>query len=1826
MRLAKWEESEAFWDAATFVLHRDTWISGYDSLESHAKPGFFLHATPPHLHLLKHRDTDGFRKATMFRLTGPGLDAPPGPRCQWRYDSCISPCFKTCSDPMAATCLTIPQVEGCIPACPPHMVLDEVTHRCVHLEDCIKPVASVSVTTTAAQPTSETVISATTATATVHPHTASTAKTTIAEPAVSRETTTSKVPSAPDAPTQPAATSPFLAPELLSTSQTLSPPTAPPAVRPEMVQLLSTAKVTEVPPATVTGATAWMSTVSSSIFSPDDSSTLRTSKLPIAMTVLLRLTATTRPPASLQPQVTTTASTLWPSTTEELTISSVEGPTSTDSLRTVHPTKEVTAATTHLVMDTPIVTTSTPALVSVSETSLVTERTTVPSTSISTKPVTMEKISSPTTTTSALPGLLSTLATTPSPVPSWSPLETRTEPLSTITSSKITESVTPVASFTTLRTTTDMSPETTALLASIGTTEKILLPTQPKPTTSTATSPELLASSSVHVAPTTAIFTARTSPTSHWQTTTKTVTTSVSPVISDTTTTSSALPLKITDTTAAPLSTSTAHTERTSWSAAMPTTKRTTQTTTLRLPEVPQITTVSTGPPVTIKPTVMPVFLTETTTVPLSPLTETTTVPLSPLSETTTVPLSPLTESTPLSLSPLTETITVPLSPLTETTTIPLSPLTETTTVPLSPLTETTTVPLSPLTETTTVPLSPLTETTTVPLLLLSETTTIPLSPLTETATVPLSPLTETTTVPLLPLTETATVPLSPLTETTTVPLSPLTETTLPLSPLTETTTVPLLPLSETTTVPLSPLTETTTIPLSPLTETTTVPLLPLTATTTVPLSPLTETSTHTPSTTRTSEPWRPPHWETSTTSDRMLSEFTSETITPVATSTKTTEAPPLPETSQPAVTTATSAAATTIAFPKTSSAETTTTTTSETFLTTIPTSPPLRDVTTTLRPISLKPVTETTHPVTSRVDVSTSVTTILPPLHPPSRTTTSTSATPRPTAYPEKVTTRLVSTVRTTSAPTTMITWTMVPRTTPRIPVTTRVTPRVTVTERTTTRLITTRVTVATRPSVVTTRSTTLGPPTVTPRPDTITVPGTASTTEPITTASTTERVPVITATPSHAPISAPLPVPTLTTVTVSTATSATPEIVPTTKQTEVSLPTTQPEDKLTSTHVPVSAPTVTPRPAMTPVRATEPDRPYHTSLGATTPPAPPYPPVETTRPTAEGTTSPVIPTTRMCSPPYAEFIDECTKYICVNNQLVLFNKSHSCPSSPNPPSCGLLGFAVLVNGDKCCPQWACPCRCSVFPDLNVITFDGNSVAVYKAASYIVTQLRNETVSIVVQECPADSESHLLWNFTNLCLVALSITHKSNHVLIHRLQRRLYVNSRYAKPRFRKHGFEIYDTGNMYLIRSPAGLKLQWFHSTGMMVIDTDNAINRLHATGLCGFCDGDPANDLTLANGTTVSVNEDPAVFIDSWQVPNTTSYVSSSRRRELNCSTSDCSRCLDMLHKHAFSPCHAFVPPSTFCELWVRDAEYINNHCVALAAYAASCHKFNICIEWRRADYCPFACPASLRYQACLPACTAPSCPNHDFDSDPDHCSGLTEGCVCPEGTLLHRPYSALCISPNKCACTDSSGFPRAHGEVWKASMDGCCMYRCDNDTIVPVEYNCSSVALPTCRRAGEMVISLVDDSSCCPQKVCVCNHSLCDFLPPKCKYGEKLVSYYRHDSCCPDYVCECDADGCVLDVPSCREDQTLVSSRVGEGSCCLTHICVCSACSETVPVCQDGEVLTVDGNSTDRCCPAYRCVCESYRCPQLTCPDGMSVVSVSSQDRCCATQTC
>ncbi|XP_053101565.1 otogelin [Hemicordylus capensis] len=584
----------------------------------------------------------------------------------------------------------------------------------------------------------------------------------------------------------------------------------------------------------------------------------------------------------------------------------------------------------------------------------------------------------------------------------------------------------------------------------------------------------------------------------------------------------------------------------------------------------------------------------------------------------------------------------------------------------------------------------------------------------------------------------------------------------------------------------------------------------------------------------------------------------------------------------------------------------------------------------------------------------------------------------------------------------------------------------------------------------------------------------------------------------------------------------------------------------------------------------------------------------------------------------------NECIKHICLDGQLIQVDKSQNCPYNATQPSCGFLGFAVQINGDKCCPKWECPCRCTFFSDLSFITFDGHNLALFKEASYVVSQTQDETISIHVTDC---SNIHMgILTSTKLCLTMLNVTYLSNQIILDRLNRKIAVNSRFAWPTVRKYGFKIEDTGFMYIIETPTNVRIQWFHTSRVMVIEL-NSTSDPKATGLCGFCDGSSANDLMLPNRTVISTS---VIFTDSWQVPNTLKYIGEQRSHESNCSVTDCSLCFNMLLNHTFSRCHPYVSPDSFCEVWIQDAEYMQNPCIALAAYVAMCNKFNICIEWRSPDYCSFPCSEGFSYRACISACDTPStCQNLEpVPQDSDFCLILTEGCVCEEGTLLHRVHSDLCIPEEKCACTDSSGMPHAVGEIWKTSLTGCCMHKCvDHETIAPVEYNCSIRHDLECQRFGEVALIVPDDQSCCHQKVCTCNQSLCETFIPECKGLEKLATYYRDDSCCPNYTCECDPAKCesMEQIPNCRVDQTLIATHV-EGTCCISYICACGICSDQIPECQEGEVLTVDGNTTDRCCPAYECVCEAYRCPEFKCVLGMSLVEVWSPEKCCPYRSC
>uniref|UniRef100_A0A8C4J0U5 Otogelin like n=1 Tax=Dromaius novaehollandiae TaxID=8790 RepID=A0A8C4J0U5_DRONO len=594
--------------------------------------------------------------------------------------------------------------------------------------------------------------------------------------------------------------------------------------------------------------------------------------------------------------------------------------------------------------------------------------------------------------------------------------------------------------------------------------------------------------------------------------------------------------------------------------------------------------------------------------------------------------------------------------------------------------------------------------------------------------------------------------------------------------------------------------------------------------------------------------------------------------------------------------------------------------------------------------------------------------------------------------------------------------------------------------------------------------------------------------------------------------------------------------------------------------------------------------------------------------------------------SPRYLEPVDKCSQYICVNMGWMLYNLSKNCPRDVQKPDCGFRGMPFQVNTDSCCPEWECPCQCSVLSELSVITFDGNNIALCNVASYVLVKLPGEFIVAHIEKCPANQVPPA--STSGLCFKKLNVTTPTNKLLINRLARRVIVDSVIQSLPFSKQGLSIQDTGAMYVINTPAGISIKWAHVTGIIDIQYGLHSNTSMKTeGLCGVCNGDPTDDLKMQNRTIITNMEEIEVFIKSWEIEKSVDVT--TRRPVRDCTEDNCTYCMELLNRSIFIPCHKKVSPQEFCEkMWINSTYFWNYECDALSAYVALCNKHNICIKWRTPDYCSLSCPDGKEYQPCVQPCEAKTCLNKWFYED-SPCSYLREDCVCKNGTILHRTDSNLCIPEEKCTCTDNKGQPRSAGEIWNESTKGCCMYNClENGSVTAVEPECNEDPPPICGREGEVIVHVIEERACCPKKVCECNMSLCEAIIPTCKTNEKLVVGYHALSCCPQYRCECDPSVCFnASQLECREDQFIVEAKQ-EDLCCFSYLCVCESCIEPVPLCNEGEILTVDLNTIHYCCPRYYCVCDENLCsePSMNCTGDMTLVKEKTPGQCCPEWHC
>uniref|UniRef100_A0A9J8DGJ4 Mucin-2 n=1 Tax=Cyprinus carpio carpio TaxID=630221 RepID=A0A9J8DGJ4_CYPCA len=718
------------------------------------------------------------------------------------------------------------------------------------------------------------------------------------------------------------------------------------------------------------------------------------------------------------------------------------------------------------------------------------------------------------------------------------------------------------------------------------------------------------------------------------------------------------------------------------------------------------------------------------------------------------------------------------------------------------------------------------------------------------------------------------------------------------------------------------------------------------------------------------------------------------------------------------------------------------------------------------------------------------------------STTTTpeSTTSTPEPTTSSTPTTTTLTKYTTTTPEPTTSST---------PIPPTTTTTPEPS--------------TSSTRTPTTTTTSTTTTPePTTssTPTPTT-TIPSTTTTPEPTTSSTRTPTTTTTSTTTTPEPTTSSTPTPTTTT----TSTTTTPK--PTTSSTPTPTTTTA---STTSTPEPTTP--STPTPTTTQSRSTTGTISVVTGETTTTTKITPVSQVvETTTP--EPTTSPTpTPTPSYDCPEWDKntnetfYLCECYMARCIEDNIIEIIP-FECPPLQNI-TCENGKEPVLVYDEHgCCQYYACDCFCEGWGDPHYITFDGHFYSYQGNCTYVLMEEIRPKFHLKIYidsvycdpvervSCPRS----IIVSYNNLVITL------TNHNLIGGADLEVFENNVKIPLPHARNGVRIVSSGLDLILSIPLlGVNIT-FGATGFGV-NLPFQLFGNNTQGHCGTCNNNKADDCMIPGGILV---DDCAVMADYWPAsgvngeictpPTALPTVGGDKPTSKPCPVNpDC----NLLKSELFEACHSHMSPDNFFKACEYDSCHMSNPavvCTSLQTYARSCSQLGICIHWRNyTNLCNIECPADKVFNPCGPAepQTCADIPGQNTIKVP------TEGCFCPEGSLLFNKESGVCV--NKCGCLDASGTPREFDEVFEYNCEECI---CDkaSKSIKCEPKKCPDVNPASCTEPGFVLVNVTDPSDpCCSKQVCNCDVNMCPPMDTKCAVGYAPVLEVPDGKCCPVIKCE------------------------------------------------------------------------------------------------------
>ncbi|XP_076071797.1 zonadhesin-like [Mytilus galloprovincialis] len=251
-----------------------------------------------------------------------------------------------------------------------------------------------------------------------------------------------------------------------------------------------------------------------------------------------------------------------------------------------------------------------------------------------------------------------------------------------------------------------------------------------------------------------------------------------------------------------------------------------------------------------------------------------------------------------------------------------------------------------------------------------------------------------------------------------------------------------------------------------------------------------------------------------------------------------------------------------------------------------------------------------------------------------------------------------------------------------------------------------------------------------------------------------------------------------------------------------------------------------------------------------------------------------------------------------------------------------------------------------------------------------------------------------------------------------------------------------IVHNGPWVILATSCGLHVKWDGDSIVKIEAPARYIGNL--TGLCGNCNGSPADDYTTKTGADESklsplvrdmvvgdsylvrdkngkptLQECMTILVNNRCPPKIKQLVYENcgflnylhpRNPFRGCIDKNPRLAEALLHACAKDACHYWMLGQLFMKKLV---------CGYMSSFAETCARNGFKIVWRHESFCPLLCPSTMPYKPiatpCQSTCLAPK---------PGVCHlSYNEGCQCREGYLLS---GNTCVAPKLCGCQTSAGY--------------------------------------------------------------------------------------------------------------------------------------------------------------------------------------------------------